>query len=227
MKKILVVEDEQNIRKNLVDILEMSGYSASSAENGSDALLLLRDGAFDLVVSDIRMPVMDGTELLMNIKQIDSLKNTPFLFLTAKTENDDFRHGMNLGADDYITKPFKFVELLKAIKVRLGKRADLIEDILKKESTRAKTEEGSRAKSLKDELEKLSKSEIRVLAEMAKSILTSKVSAHLCLSQSTVKNHRYNMIKKLGLKAQNSLLRFAVECKDAGLLIETVDTKHE
>ena len=221
MKKILVVEDEKNIRNNLVDILEMSGYSASSAENGSDALLLLRDSQFDLVVSDIRMPVMDGTELLMNIKQVESLKNIPFLFLTAKSENDDFRHGMNLGADDYITKPFKFVELLKAIEVRLGKRADLVVDVLIREKKRAESEEGSRTKLLRDELNKLSKSELLVLAEMAKSILTSRISAHLGLSQSTVKNHRYNMIKKLELKAQNSLLKFAVECQDAGLLLET------
>ncbi len=221
MKKILVVEDEQNIRKNLVDILEISGYSANSAENGIDALMLLKDAHYDLILSDIRMPIMDGTELLMNIKQIDRLKNIPFLFLTAKTESEDFRHGMNLGADDYVTKPFKYVELLKAIEVRLGKRDDLVLDVLVKAKELADNAKGSRNKLLKDELVKLTKTEKLVLAELAKSILTSKISADLHLSQSTIKNHRYNMIKRLGFKAQNSLLRFAVECQNAGLLQPT------
>lgn len=217
MKKILVVEDEKNIRTNLMDILEMSGYLVSTAENGRDAILMMEEGLPDLVISDIRMPLMDGKELLVNMRKQMPLKNVPFLFLTSKIEPEDIRDGMNSGADDYITKPFKYEELLKAIEVRLAKHDDLIAETLVKQKAEANSKHSKKIAELKLSLTQLSFSEIRVLKEVAKNLSSDQIAEQLFLSSKTVQNHRHNMVKRLKFSGQNSLLEFAITCHNYGL----------
>ncbi len=119
---ILVVEDEFQIRQDLELILNLNDYEVISVENGLKALEVLNKISPDLIICDIMMPQMDGFELLEKIQQDNKLINIPFLFLTAKTNIKDLRKGMNLGADDYITKPFNLNELLQAIESKLKKK---------------------------------------------------------------------------------------------------------
>lgn len=124
-KKILIVEDEYQIRQDLELILNLNNYDTFSAENGFKALEILNKTTPDLIICDVMMPQMNGFELLEKIQHDNKFANIPFLFLTAKTDKKDFRHGMNLGADDYIIKPFNLDELLKAIELRLTKKSKI------------------------------------------------------------------------------------------------------
>jgi CRP/FNR family cyclic AMP-dependent transcriptional regulator len=128
MKKILLIEDNDDIRSNTAEILELSNYEVIVAENGKIGVEKAISHTPDLIICDIMMPVLDGYGVLHAIHRNEAIKNTPFIFLTAKTERSDFRRGMELGADDYITKPFSGTELLNAVDSRLKKI-----DLLKKE----------------------------------------------------------------------------------------------
>lgn len=121
MTKILIVEDNTEIRENTSEILELANYEVTTAENGKEGYEKAVQNTPDLIICDIMMPVLDGYGLLHLINKNEDLKGIPFIFLTAKTERNDFRKGMEMGADDYITKPFNDIELLNAIESRLKK----------------------------------------------------------------------------------------------------------
>lgn len=125
MKKILLIEDNEDIRSNTAEILELSNYEVITAENGKLGLEQALKHKPDLIICDIMMPVLDGYGVLEAIHNNDEIKHTPFIFLTAKTERADFRKGMDLGADDYLTKPFSGAELLSSVEGRL-KKIDLL-----------------------------------------------------------------------------------------------------
>ncbi len=122
MVKILVVEDEDAIRDEVTDWLGFEGYDVHSAPNGRLALEAIRRDPPDLIVSDIAMPEMNGYDLLLTVRLESSLAQTPFIFLTAAVDREAVRKGMNLGADDYITKPFTNLELLNSVRTQLTKR---------------------------------------------------------------------------------------------------------
>jgi CRP/FNR family transcriptional regulator, cyclic AMP receptor protein len=128
MKTILLIEDNDDIRNNTTEILELSNYKVITAENGKTGLEKAIEHIPDLIICDIMMPVLDGYGVLHAVHKNEAIKNTPFIFLTAKTERSDFRKGMELGADDYITKPFDGTELLNAVDSRL-KKLDLLKQI--------------------------------------------------------------------------------------------------
>ncbi|MER3465072.1 MAG: transcriptional regulator [Chitinophagaceae bacterium] len=121
MTKILLVEDNKEIRENTSEILELANYKVTTATNGKEGYERALQETPDLIICDIMMPVLDGYGLLHLISKNEYLKSIPFIFLTAKTERNDFRKGMEMGADDYITKPFTDIELLNAIESRLQK----------------------------------------------------------------------------------------------------------
>ena len=121
MKKILLIEDNYDIRHNTAEILELSNYKVLVAENGKIGVEMAMEYNPDLIICDIMMPVLDGYGVLHAVHKNESIKNTPFIFLTAKTERSDFRKGMELGADDFVTKPFSGTELLNAVDSRLNK----------------------------------------------------------------------------------------------------------
>ena len=121
MKKILVVEDDTTIRKNITEILLSKGYEPISAENGVEAMLKVSKHLPDLIISDIMMPEMDGYKFYEKFNELFSSYNIPFIFLSAKIDYDDIRKGMNIGADDYIQKPFKIKDLIETIEARLSK----------------------------------------------------------------------------------------------------------
>jgi CRP/FNR family transcriptional regulator, polysaccharide utilization system transcription regulator len=121
MKRILIIEDNADVRENTAEILELSNYEVITAENGKEGVKLASEALPDLIVCDVMMPELDGFGVLRILTQNPVTAQIPFIFLTAKTEKIDFRKGMSLGADDYITKPFDDVELLNAIEVRIKK----------------------------------------------------------------------------------------------------------
>ena len=120
-KKILIIEDQPEVRENIAELLELSNYNPITAENGKIGVKKALEEQPDIILCDIMMPEMDGYEVLYLISKRPEIASTPFIFLTAKSEKADFRKGMNMGADDYITKPFEEMELLGAIERRLNK----------------------------------------------------------------------------------------------------------
>jgi DNA-binding response OmpR family regulator len=121
MRRLLVIDDHDDIRENIAEILSLAGYETFTAENGKRGVETAIRERPDLVICDIMMPELDGYGVLHLLRKNAATENIPFIFLTAKTERGDFRKGMEMGADDYITKPFDDIELLNAIEVRLKK----------------------------------------------------------------------------------------------------------
>jgi len=118
---ILLIEDNDEIRENTSEILELANYKVTVAENGKVGVAKAMTEKPDLIICDIMMPVLDGYGTLHLLSKNDELNCIPFIFLTAKSDRADLRKGMEMGADDYITKPFTDLELLNAIERRLKK----------------------------------------------------------------------------------------------------------
>lgn len=125
MNTILVIEDNEEMAENIVGILELANYNVLSAPNGKMGVVLAQQHLPDLVLCDVMMPELDGYGVLHILNKNPETAGIPFIFLTAKADKSDFREGMNLGADDYITKPFDGFDLLKVIEIRLKKTSFL------------------------------------------------------------------------------------------------------
>jgi CheY-like chemotaxis protein/CRP-like cAMP-binding protein len=121
MHQLLVIEDNTEVRENIAEILELAGYFVHTAANGKQGIEQVKANKPDLIICDIMMPVMDGYEVLHLLSKNAATATIPFIFLTAKAERNELRKGMEMGADDYITKPFDKIELLNAIESRLKK----------------------------------------------------------------------------------------------------------
>jgi DNA-binding response OmpR family regulator len=146
MKKILVIEDEASVGVNILEILQLGNFDVILAQDGETGIQLAKQHVPDLIICDILMPGLDGYGVLTALREVTETALIPFIFLTAKTTHEDFRQGMNLGADDYLTKPFLQNELLEAVTVRLEKQAIFSE----KYSAQYK-----RAKELQEKLQEL------------------------------------------------------------------------
>jgi len=120
-RKILVIEDEKAVRENISTLLTEEGYGVLLAKNGEEGLSTARAENPDLIICDIMMPGIDGYSVLVELSKDPSTSSIPFIFLTAKFEKEDLRKGMQLGADDYIFKPFKADDLLRSIEVRFNR----------------------------------------------------------------------------------------------------------
>ncbi|MDJ0727082.1 MAG: response regulator [Prochloraceae cyanobacterium] len=127
MAKILVIEDERPVRENLVELLEAEDYETYSTENGLLGTVWAYNHFPDLIICDVMMPEIDGYEVLSGLRANSVTASIPLIFLTAKADKTDIRRGMNLGADDYLTKPFSRKEVLEAISSRLSKQKILTE----------------------------------------------------------------------------------------------------
>lgn len=126
-KRILIIEDEDNIRETLEDVLSMQDYIVYTASNGVEGISKAIELLPDLIICDIVMPELNGFEVIKQLKQNPLTFTIPFLFLTAKSERHERRYGMELGADDYITKPFQGDEIIRAVETRIAKQSELME----------------------------------------------------------------------------------------------------
>ncbi len=125
MKKILLIEDNKDVRENTAEILQLASYNVVTAKNGKEGVELAQKETPDLIICDIMMPILDGYGVLHLLAKSEATSGIPFIFLTAKAERSDLRKGMDMGADDYLTKPFDDIELLSAIESRL-KKAEIV-----------------------------------------------------------------------------------------------------
>lgn len=162
-KTILIIEDDNTLLENTREILELLGYEILTACNGKLGVDLARKKQPDLILSDIVMPELDGFGVYKTLEKNKDTRQIPFIFMSVKSEPEDVRYGMNLGADDYITKPFKEKDLITAIASRLAKHDKLKERRKKKKRVRAKAIENLKALRLfltiKGELVEVDKNE--------------------------------------------------------------------
>ncbi|MAN59631.1 MAG: transcriptional regulator [Flavobacteriaceae bacterium] len=131
MKKILLIEDNQDIRETTAEILMLADFEVKTAENGKVGVAMAKSFRPDIIVCDIMMPELDGYGVLHIVNKNPETHHIPFIFLTAKSEKEELRKGMNLGADDYLTKPFEEADLLDAIETRLEKNERLRQEFSK------------------------------------------------------------------------------------------------
>lgn len=128
MSKILIIEDEPLILENLATLLEVEGYDVATAENGVIGLEQVSKSKPDLILCDIMMPGMNGYEVIEQLRKAEITAGIPFIFLTAKSDQVDVRIGMQLGADDYLTKPFRADDVVRAVEARLSRRSDFAKE---------------------------------------------------------------------------------------------------
>ncbi len=125
MKRVLIIEDEVGIRESLCDLLTFAGYEIVQAADGQEGIRLAQEESIDFILCDVNMPNLNGYEVLKKLKETDLLTFVPFIFLTAKSTMEELRKGMDLGADDYLTKPFSYHSLINAIHSAEKKKSSL------------------------------------------------------------------------------------------------------
>ena len=131
MKKILLIEDNKDVRENTAEILALANYNVFTAKNGKEGVETAQKENPDLIICDIMMPMLDGYGVLQLLSKIDATSGTPFIFISAKADRGDMRKGMDMGADDYLTKPFDSAELLSAIETRLKRSENVKKEFSK------------------------------------------------------------------------------------------------
>lgn len=201
MKRILVIEDEPEMRRNLLTILKLEKFHPVGAENGRVGLKLARSEKPDLILCDVMMPELDGHGVLSALRKDPATVTTPFIFLTAKGEKVDQRSGMDLGADDYLTKPVAKNDLLNAITARLR---------------RAEQQANQEFKPDFSSFEPLLKLELtprvaEVLLWVAQGKTNSDIATILGISESTVKKHMLEIFEELGVETRSAATLRALE----------------
>jgi DNA-binding NarL/FixJ family response regulator len=206
MKRILVMEDESQMRKNICTILKMEGFSFVAVENGREGVEIAKKEPPDLVLCDVMMPELDGYGVLEALRGNKATAGIPFIFLTAKGERADLRAGMNLGADDYLTKPISAEELLNAINARFQRHKEQEQSTL--ENAEFKPDFNS-SKPL--ETLGLTPREAEVLLWVAQGKSNGDIATILGMSEGTVKKHLEHVFEKLGVEGRNAATLRAVE----------------
>ncbi|MCL4787831.1 MAG: response regulator transcription factor [Verrucomicrobia bacterium] len=201
MKQILVIEDEPEMRRNLLTILKLEKFQPLGAENGRIGLEMAKREKPDLILCDVMMPELDGHGVLEALRQDEDTASIPFIFLTAKGEKADLRSGMNLGADDYLTKPVAKKDLLHAIAARL----------LRSEQT-AQREFKPDFSSYQPLLQlDLTPRVAEVLLWVAQGKTNGDIATILGISESTVKKHLLEIFAKLGVETRSAATLRALE----------------
>lgn len=206
MTSILVIEDEPRTRANLATILEMEGYTVFTAENGTAGLECAKRELPDLILCDVMMPELHGYGVLQALREHKPTAAIPFIFLTAKGERTDVRAGMDLGADDYLTKPASATDLLSAVAARLKRerqrpRADFKPDFSSAAPLQALG---------------LTPREAEVLLWVAQGKSNLDIATILGTSENTVKKHLQNMFEKLGVDSRNAATVMALGALGGG-----------
>ena len=201
---ILVVEDENALRENITAIIAHYGFQVISAPSGEAGVKMAVESNPDIIICDIMLPGIDGFEVLAQIKQAQQSATHAFIFLAAKSTRSDTRAGMNMGADDYLTKPFTKEELLNSIKARMEK----LEQI-----RQTQPEKDALIEASLEKITSLTKAERKVLNKIAEGFTTPQIAEKLFVSKKTVENHRVNISRKLDLSGPNSLINFALRLR--------------
>lgn len=212
--KVLLVEDDQMLREVIAQFLELKKFMVIQSKNGLEADFILKRTNPDIIICDVSMPVMNGLQLLKQIRKDVRYDHVPFIFLTARADKSDLRSGMLAGADDYIIKPFTFEELFNSIQKRIERLSQIKENKSFDKTIQDSISFSSDEEHLSlSEIKNLSKMEIKILKMIGKDMTSSQISQDLSISTRTVENHRYNICKKLKLKGSNTLTKFALKFK--------------
>src|SRR6478736_1363431 len=202
MKKILVIEDEPEMRRNLTTVLRLEKFHPLPAENGQVGVELAKKEKPDLILCDVMMPELDGYGVIAALRADAETVAIPFIFLTAKGEKPEIRAGMNLGADDYLTKPVAKADLLAAVRSRLERAAQQTVPEFKPNFESAKPLEAA----------------FRLTPRVAETLLwltqgktNSEIATILGISESTVKKHVLETFDKLGVETRTAASLCALE----------------
>lgn len=201
MKKILVIEDEPEMRRNLLTILKLEKFQPLGAENGRTGLAAVQRDKPDLILCDVMMPELDGHEVLDALRKDETTAAIPFIFLTARGEKEDLRSGMNLGADDYLTKPVARLDLLEAIHARLLRAEQQAQQKFKPDFS-------SFAPLLKLGL---TPRVAEALLWVAQGKTNGDIASILGISESTVKKHLLEIFQTLGVETRSAAALRALE----------------
>jgi two-component system OmpR family response regulator len=213
-KSVLLVEDEKILRENIAEFLEAKGYEVVQCQNGNEALGQLLERDFDIIVSDIVMSDLTGTQLLEKIRTMKVNKEAPFIFISAKTDPKDIRESMNIGADDYLPKPFLFHDLERSIQKRLERFNEVKSTSRSEDGMYSKVNELSPAEvNALSLLNTLTKTQKIVFEKISKGISSNEIAEQLDISVRTVLNHRHNIAKKLQLQGTYSTMRLGLKLK--------------
>lgn len=200
-QNILVIEDDTGVRETIANLLEFNGYSVSTATGGKLGIDMARNQMPDLIICDVMMADTDGYAVVEALQSDCNTAQIPFIFLTARTELDDIRKGMRLGADDYITKPFNNSDLLESIALRFRK------------SSKVPASVTPIPEEVAEKIARLTHREKEIIQLFCEGLSCKAISEKLFLSFHTIDSHRKNIARKLGVNNISGIVGFAFQNK--------------
>jgi DNA-binding NarL/FixJ family response regulator len=207
-KRLLVVDDEPNLLRAVAACLKTDGYEVNTARSGHEALMQLAESVPDLIISDIRMPGMDGYKLARQLRGSPRTALVPIIFLTAKDETADRIEGFRAGIDAYLTKPFEPAELIAVVNGILNRVERTHSEI-----ARLVGAEHAQEVSLTFQDEALTEAENRVAVAVSRGLSNKEIAAELEISVRTVENHISHILDKKGFSNRVEIARYVFEQK--------------
>lgn len=204
-KRLLIVDDEPNLLMAIAAVLRGEGFEVATARNGKDALLQIAKSLPDLIVSDVRMPLMDGYKLARQLRSAPHTELIPIIFLTAKDETEDRIEGFHSGVDVYLTKPFEPAELIAVINGILS-RVERTRTVI---TTLVGVEQPAEDSNF-IYTEELSDAEWRIAEAVALGSSNKEIAAELDLSIRTIENHVSRILSKMGLSNRVEIARYVL-----------------
>jgi DNA-binding NarL/FixJ family response regulator len=206
MKKVLIVDDDITLRTAVIRYLQNRGYSVQEATSGAEALSLFEQNPPDIVVSDIMMPEMDGLEFCRRLRATRSGQLVPFIFLSSRKDVEDRVQGHQMGADDYLIKPFDPKELVAKIESQLERSRRIHAEIVRLMQQLQTEPPSPEAPPLP-----LTPAEEKVFWEVIQGFTNKQIGDRLFVSPRTVQTHLSNILSKLHLESRSQLIRYAYE----------------
>lgn len=211
MKKILIVDDDITLRTAMIRYLQNRGYVVQDASSGVEGLAMFEQNPPDLVVSDVMMPEMDGFEFCRRLRATRSGQLVPFIFLSGRKEVDDRVQGHQIGADDYLVKPFEPKELVAKIEAQLERSRRIHSEIVRLIQQSNALSAETPANSSHPSPLPLTPAEEKVFWEVIQGYTNKQIGDRLFVSPRTVQTHLSNILSKLQLENRSQLIRFAFE----------------